>query len=141
MSTMSPVPGNEIQRQKLSAAAVEPVLQEKDKQAVKKVARDFESVFIGMMFKSMRETVGKDSLTGGGHGEEVYRSMLDQEYAKAACEGQGMGLAGLIEKELTKTVHGADKKNVALPDSAAALNIPNAGMVYQPLELEHKRNQ
>lgn len=139
MSTITPVSGNEIQRQSLAATAVEPVLQEKDKLAAKKVARDFESVFIGMMFKSMRETVGKDSLTGGGHGEEMYRSMLDQEYAKAACEGRGMGLAGLIEKELLKTVHSADKKNVALPDSAAALNVPNAGMVYQPLEFEHKQ--
>jgi flagellar protein FlgJ len=140
MSTISPVSGNEIHRQSLAATAAEPASQERDRLAVKKVARDFESMFVGMMFKSMRETVGKDSLTDGGHGEEIYRSMLDQEYAKASSEGRGIGLAGLIEKELLKTVHNAEKKSVASPnDTASALNERSAGMVYQALEFDYRR--
>lgn len=68
--------------------------------AVGKVAREFESLFIGMMLQSMRSTVGKDSLAGGGHGEEVYRSLLDQEYANAMASGSGIGLRKLIEEQL-----------------------------------------
>ncbi|MEA5114693.1 MAG: rod-binding protein [Geobacteraceae bacterium] len=68
--------------------------------AVSKVAMEFESLFIGMMLKSMRSTVGKDSLTGGGHGEEVYRSLLDQEYANAIASGSGLGLRKMIEEQL-----------------------------------------
>ncbi len=68
--------------------------------AVSKVAMEFESLFIGMMLKSMRSTVGKDSLTGGGHGEEVYRSLLDQEYANAIAGGGGLGLREMIEQQL-----------------------------------------
>jgi peptidoglycan hydrolase FlgJ len=75
-------------------------LSEKEQAARKKVAQEFESLFIGMMLKSMRATVGKDSLTGGGQGEEVYRSLLDQEYATAAAKGDGLGLAKLIEQQL-----------------------------------------
>lgn len=71
--------------------------------AAKKVAREFEAMFVGMMLKSMRATVGKDKLTGGGHGEETFRSLLDQEYAAAASRGGGIGLAKMIEKELTRT--------------------------------------
>lgn len=78
-------------------------LSDKQRQQLKKVSQDFEALFVGMMMKSMRETVGKDKLTGGGHGEEVYRSMLDQEYAAASVKrGEGLGLAKMIEKDLVR---------------------------------------
>jgi len=72
-----------------------------DPPKVKKVAQDFEAMFVGMMLKSMRETLGKDKLTGGGHGEETFRSLLDQEYAQAAARSGSIGLAQMMEKELT----------------------------------------
>ncbi|MBI5655714.1 MAG: rod-binding protein [Geobacter sp.] len=52
------------------------------------------------MLKSMRETVGKDTLTGGGRGEEVYRSLLDQEYALTVAQQGSLGLASTIEKQI-----------------------------------------
>ena len=73
-----------------------------DPAKVKKVAQDFEAMFLGMMLKSMRDTVGKDKLTGGGHGEETFRSLLDQEYAQQAAKSGGIGLATIMEKELTR---------------------------------------
>ena len=76
---------------------------EKQRQQAKKVSRDFEGLFVGMMMKSMRSTVGKDTLTGGGHGEDVYRSMLDQQYADASVKrGGGLGLAKSIEKDIIR---------------------------------------
>ena len=80
-----------------------------DEAAADKVAREFESLFIGMMLKSMRSTVGKDTLTGGGHGEEVYRSLLDQEYATTIANGSGLGLRGLIVEQLVP--HTGDGKD------------------------------
>jgi flagellar protein FlgJ len=78
-------------------------LSEKQRLQAKKVSQDFEALIVGMMLKSMRETVGKDKLTGGGHGEEVYRSMLDQEYAAASVKrGGGLGLAKMIEKDIIR---------------------------------------
>ena len=64
-------------------------LTDKQRQQAKKVSQDFEALFVGMMMKSMRATVGKDKLTGGGHGDEIYLSMLDQEYAAAAAKRSG----------------------------------------------------
>jgi flagellar protein FlgJ len=77
-------------------------LSEKQRQQAKKVSQDFEGLFIGMMMKSMRATVGKDKLTGGGHGEEVYQSVLDQEYVAASVKRGGFGLAKNIEKEIIR---------------------------------------
>jgi flagellar protein FlgJ len=79
----------------------------RDKEATGKVARQFEALFVGMMMKSMRSTVGQDKLTGGGHGEEMYRSMLDQEYANAIAERGGFGLAQMIERQLLQNDHAA----------------------------------
>ena len=78
-------------------------LTEKQRLQAKKVSQDFEALFVGMMMKSMRATVGKDQLTGGGHGDEVYRSMLDQEYANASVKsGGGLGIAKIIEKDIIR---------------------------------------
>ncbi len=76
---------------------------EKQRKQAKKVSQEFEGLLVGMMMKSMRATVGKDKLTGGGHGEEVYRSMLDQQYADVSVKrGGGLGLAKLIEKDIIR---------------------------------------
>jgi len=79
------------------------VLTEKQRKQAKKVSQDFEALFVGMMMKSMRATVGKDKLTGGGHGDDVYRSMLDQAYADASVKrGGGLGIAKIIEKDIIR---------------------------------------
>lgn len=86
----------QLQRQGVSASG----LSEKQRQQARKISQDFEGLFIGMMVKAMHDTVGQDKLTGGGHGEDVFRSMLDQEYVAAAVKRGGFGLAKLIEKEI-----------------------------------------
>ncbi|HBA70994.1 MAG: flagellar biosynthesis protein FlgJ [Geobacteraceae bacterium GWC2_55_20] len=89
----------QLQRQNLSGDG----LSKKQLLQAKKVSQDFEALVVGMMLKSMRETVGMDKLTGGGHGEEIYRSMLDQEYAAVSVKrGGGMGLAKMIEKDIIR---------------------------------------
>lgn len=77
-------------------------LSDRQRLQARKVSQDFEALFVGMMLKSMRSTVPEDKLTGGGHGEEIYRSMLDQEYAAAAAKRGGMGLAKQVEKEIIR---------------------------------------
>jgi Rod binding domain-containing protein len=65
-----------------------------------KVAVEFQSLFVEMMLKTMRETAKQDKLTGGGHGEEVYGSLLDREYAIAISNRGNLGLAEMVEKQL-----------------------------------------
>lgn len=90
----------------------------KEAVAAKKVAKEFEALFVGMMLKSMRETVGKDKLINGGHGEEIYRSLLDQEYAKSLTEHGGVGLASMLERQLGKPApDGAAKQGVDSHDT------------------------
>lgn len=82
---------------------------EAKKAAIRKTAVEFQSLFVEMMLKSMRETVNKDKLTGGGQGEEVYGSLLDREYASAISRRGGLGLAEMIERQLLAQEGGGGK--------------------------------
>jgi flagellar protein FlgJ len=107
-STLTIAPDLLVQNQKAeelgARAKVSPKeLTDAERKKLKKISQDFESLFTGMMLKSMRATVPEDKLTGGGKAEETYRSMLDQEYAAAAAKRGGAGsIATMVEKELLK---------------------------------------
>lgn len=74
---------------------------DRDRLAARKVAREFEAMFVGQMLKSMRTTVPESGLTGG-HAEEIYRGMLDQEYASAIASQRSLGLAQMLESQLIR---------------------------------------
>ncbi|HEU0118526.1 MAG TPA: chemotaxis protein, partial [Alphaproteobacteria bacterium] len=49
---------------------------------VDKTSQDFESMFMSQMLQPMFDTIDVDPVFGGGHGEQVMRSFLVQEYGK-----------------------------------------------------------
>ena len=106
------MPGNGEKLQQ--ALKARPQSADRESMAARKAAREFEALFVGMMLKSMRDTVGKDKLTGGGEGEEIYRSLLDQEYANAVAKQGSLGLAGIIEKQLVRSNKNVEHKQVGL---------------------------
>lgn len=64
------------------------------------VAKDFEAVFISEMMKPMFEGVKTSAPFGGGKGEEVFRSMMIQEYGKMLAETGQIGLADHVKDML-----------------------------------------
>lgn len=69
-------------------------------ESIKKLSDEFESVFLEIVLKSMRETVDKSELTDGGNGEQIFQSMLDSEYSKSLAGQRMTGLAASIENHL-----------------------------------------
>jgi peptidoglycan hydrolase FlgJ len=68
-----------------------------------KAGKKFEAMFLSQMFKPMFDTLHTDGWFGGGQGEEMFRSMLVDNYAKAvANHGKGIGLAPAVTKTLLK---------------------------------------
>ena len=65
-------------------------------------AKDYESVFIAQFFSTMFSGIGTDGLTGGGQGEEMFRSLLVDQYAKGITSQGGFGLAAHMQAELLK---------------------------------------
>ncbi len=65
--------------------------------------REFESIFVKMMLKEMRNSVDKsDSLISGGWAEDIYQDMLDDEYSKTMAKTAGFGLADQLYRQLSK---------------------------------------
>ncbi len=69
---------------------------------IKRVARDFESLFSSMMLKAMRKTVGDNPLIPSSFGEKVYTEMLDDELSKIFSSRGSFGLADIVEREITR---------------------------------------
>jgi peptidoglycan hydrolase FlgJ len=76
----------------------------KDVEKVKKLASDFESMFMEQMLKSMRSSVQKSGLIDGGNAEDIYTSMLDSEYAKAMGGKGSNGIADMVERQLLESM-------------------------------------
>lgn len=71
----------------------------KPDQAIEKVAQQFESVFVQMMLKAMRETVPEGGLFGD-EATKTFEQMLDSQLSVTLSEGGGIGLAPVIARQL-----------------------------------------
>ncbi|WP_372781420.1 rod-binding protein [Litorivivens sp.] len=73
-----------------------------DSQATQSVAKQFESLFVQMMLKEMRDTLPEGGLFTDQN-LRFYQDMLDKELSQSMVEGDGMGLAPVIERQLGYT--------------------------------------
>lgn len=74
--------------------------------ATRKTATDFEAVFLSQMLQPMFEGIKSEEPFGGGHAEEMWRSMLVDEYGKTLANTGGIGLADQVQRELLRAQEG-----------------------------------
>lgn len=65
-------------------------------------AEDLEAVFLSQMLAPMFQSLKTDDLFGGGPGEDIYRSMLVEEYGKAIARTGGIGIADAVQREILR---------------------------------------
>ena len=100
---------------------------------VRKVAQEFESLFLNEMLKSMRsatEVLAKDNPLNS-QASKQYQEMYDQQLSVSlAKEGGGIGLADVLVRQLSKQTESATRSNpfaqVARTDGAAWPSKPAA---------------
>lgn len=123
-----PVPENEALSRKRAEA--------------EKVAQDFETMFVELMVKSMRQTAQREDLSNA---EDVYQGMLDSEYSKGMAASRSFGIKEQVLSWLEQTdpqlksISAQDgvsgKSNENLPDSqklrSDALALKAATQAYQ----------
>ena len=69
-------------------------------QLLEERAEEFEAVFLSEMLKPMWEGVETGGMFGGGQAEEIFRSLLIDEYAKTLASDGGIGVGDMVLKEL-----------------------------------------
>lgn len=67
-----------------------------------KAGEEFEALFIAEMLGPVFEGLKSDGMFGGGSGEEIYRSLMVQEYGKAIARSGGIGIAETVQREMLK---------------------------------------
>jgi flagellar protein FlgJ len=75
-----------------------------DPEALREVARQFESIFTKMMLDSMRKASFGDPIFGSDQAD-MYQGMMDDQLAIEMSQGKGLGLADLLIRQLS---HGED---------------------------------
>ena len=70
-----------------------------DPKTLRAVAQQFESLFIGMMLKSMREAKLGDGLFDSDQ-SRFYQDLFDQQLSVTLAQGRGLGIAELLVRSL-----------------------------------------
>lgn len=65
-------------------------------------ANEFEAQFISQMLSNMFSTVDPEESLGGSESEEIYRSMMIDEYGKIIARTGGVGIADQVKQMMIK---------------------------------------
>lgn len=76
-------------------------LDQAQKVKLQKAVREFESVFVGYMLKSMRNTVEKSDNSTDSFGGDMLESMFDVELAKHISKNSNLGIADMLYRKMT----------------------------------------
>lgn len=68
-------------------------------EALHKAAQDFEALFIHMMLKAGRETIGEGGILPRGTGERFFTDVFDQELGRIAAQQGRFGIAQQLEEQ------------------------------------------
>jgi Rod binding domain-containing protein len=84
-----------------------------NKAAIEAKAQEFEGVFIAQMLGQMFEGISTDGPFGGGQGEQMFRSLMMEQYGKQIASQGGIGIASSVTRELLKHQEAANAANAA----------------------------
>tara|TARA_B100000886_G_scaffold318284_1_gene258184 strand:- start:122 stop:433 length:312 start_codon:yes stop_codon:yes gene_type:complete len=76
-----------------------------NKNNLKEVAQEFESLFVFQMLKSARKAKLADGILDG-QAHSTYQTLLDQEYSKSMAKNQNFGIAEALLRQF------GDKKEI-----------------------------
>jgi len=69
----------------------------------RETAESFEAVFLSQILKSMSIGLKSDGPFGGGHSEEIFQDVLNEEIANQIARNGGIGLSDSVYREILKT--------------------------------------
>lgn len=91
----------------------------RSRETLKAVAQQFESLFLGMMLKSMRDAKLGDSPFESDE-TRFYQDMFDKQIALSMSQGRGLGIAEMLVKQLGPRVGATEAASAA----GAAASLP-----------------
>ena len=78
---------------------------------LKKACKDFESIFISYMLKTMHKTTEDSGLFGPGLGGDIYQEIFDEKLADSMASSNQMKIGDMLFKSYSRLVGGSDSPN------------------------------
>lgn len=69
---------------------------------VDKASVEFEAMVLSQMLNTMTSGLKTDTPFGGGQSEGIWRSFLNDEYAKAMAKSGGLGISHMVTAEIMR---------------------------------------
>lgn len=79
-------------------------------QQLRQAAEELEGLFLGLLLKSMRSTVGEGGLFKESTDTKMYKDMFDQEVGRSLARRGGIGLADMIVRDQVLREASANKE-------------------------------
>lgn len=73
-----------------------------DEEKLREACKDFESLFVQQVLRSMRKTISKSDLFSGGAGGEIFESLFDQELSRNLANRGVFGLGKILYHQMIK---------------------------------------
>jgi len=67
---------------------------------LRKACAEFESIFVYYMLSSARKALPENGLFDNTNESKIFKSMMDDQMARAASKGRGLGLGALLYDKL-----------------------------------------
>jgi flagellar protein FlgJ len=90
-----------------------------EEQRLERTARELETVLVTQLLKTMRETVPEGGLFGKSLADDVFRSMLDEQIARATSEKSPFGLADAVVESLRDRIKNAGESTESAKEGAS----------------------
>lgn len=104
--------------------------QKNPQDGLKAAAQQFETMFLQMVLKSMRDATPQDGLLNSDQ-SRFYTGLLDQQLAQdMATRGGGVGFARLIEKQLGGSVGASESHEVNKPQDQQGLPLAQTDLAH-----------
>ena len=71
-----------------------------DLERTRHAAEEFEAAFLAQMLGPMFSGLRTDGFFGGGQGEEMFRSLMINEYGRLMSQASGIGVADAVMAEM-----------------------------------------
>jgi peptidoglycan hydrolase FlgJ len=100
---------------------------------VSAAAQDFEAMFATQLLKPMFDTIPVNGVFGGGHGEEIMRTFMLQEYGKMIAKTGCLGIAPQVKREMLRAQESAKARGASLApakNQGANAHIQSEGSAY-----------
>jgi flagellar protein FlgJ len=116
-------------------AAGGPVKAEAPDPSVLKAAKEFESIFVRQMLKSLEKTTAAGGNTKPTAGQSTYGSMIVDTLSDSISKGGGLGLADVVARSMMATqVASKPAPGTLAASSAASAPAPSLIPTLKPLK-------